>query len=246
MKLPDFLIIGAMKAGTSSMHLYLGHHPDISMSRPKEIDFFARYYHRGLDWYMGHFSGGVNGESSNSNLKAHRWPEAAARIRRHIPEARLVCVLRNPVDRTLSHYLHNWRVGRETRPFAEAAGPEGEIFHTSRYGWQLDHYLAHFPREQLLLATTEELDRDPESVLRRIFRFVGVDDSVPIDTSRRFNVTAVKLAKTGLTVPDDPDLVVAGDEASLAPQARERLAARLRPDVERLRAVWPEFPGWQL
>src|SRR5688500_17742284 len=118
MQLPSFLIIGAMKSGTSSVHRYLGQHPDVFTSQRKELDFFNRHYDRGLHWYMRQFGPGVAGESSPNYMKAHLWAETAGRIRKHVPDARLVCVLRNPIDRTLSHYLHSVRQGRETRSFS--------------------------------------------------------------------------------------------------------------------------------
>jgi hypothetical protein len=246
MKLPDFLIIGAMKAGTSSLHRYLGQHPDISVSTPKELDFFSRHYDRGLGWYRQQFSGAVSGESSTSYLKAHLWPETVARIRADLPHARLICVLREPVDRALSHYLHNvWR-GRESRPFTQAVTPDSNIFMTSRYGWQLDRYLAEFPPERLLLVTTDELDHSPKRVLRRILRFLGVDEKARIRTSKRHNVTATNLAAARATVPPDPVLVAERRRFGLTPAARATLAAQLRPEVDHVRKVWPEFAGWQL
>ena len=245
LKLPDYLIIGAMKTGTSSVHRYLCQHPAVFPSKSKELDFFTTHYRRGLGWYMQNFRGDVSGEASPNYMKLHLWPKTAARIREHVPNARLLCVLRNPIDRTLSHYLHNvWR-GRESRPFSVAVRPDSNFVMTSRYSWQLDHYLNHFPSEQLLLVTTEELDRSPDRTMSRILQFVGVDDAVAIDTSKRHNVTNVKLAAAGAPVPADPAISVA-DRIRLTADARAGLAAEFRPDVERLKSVWPEFPGWQL
>lgn len=249
MRLPDFLIIGAMKAGTSSVHRYLQQHPDVLASTRKEIDFFSRHYRRGLPWYMRQFGTGarVAGESSPNYLKAHLWPEVAARIHRDLPAVRLVCVLRNPVDRTLSHYLHNvWR-GREARPFSRVVEAAGNIVATSRYGWQLGHYLGYFPPEQIALVTTEELDRDPQGTLQRLLRFIGVDgDTGAVDTSQRHNVTAANLADAGARVPDDPGLVADGDRIRMSAELRAALAERFRPDLDALRSSWPRFPGWDL
>jgi hypothetical protein len=247
-KLPDFLILGAMKSGTSSLHRYLEQHPEVSASQRKELDFFAGRYERGIHWYKKRFGDGIAGESSPNYLKLHLWPEVPARIREHVPDARLMCILRNPVDRTLSHYLHNvWR-GREARPFSVATAPGSNLVKTSRYGWQLDHYLAHFPAEQILLLTTEELGADPQWTLRRALRFIGADDRVPIDTSQRHNVTATNLATAGARVPEDAELVVEADRIRLTPEARARLAPEFKADLDQLRArpAWSGFRGWGL
>lgn len=250
MRLPDFLIIGAMKAGTSSLHRYLEQHPDVFASNRKELDFFTRRYEQGLTWYRRRFPAGdqVAGESSPNYLKAHLWPETAERIRTHLPDARMLCVLRDPVDRTLSHYLHRvWR-GRESRPWREALVPGCNVLQTSRYGWQLRHYLDHFPPEQILLLTTEGLARDPAGTVGRALRFIGVDDTVPIDTSQRHNVTAVNLQEAGAPVPEDPGIVIdaATGRSTLTAAARATLADEFRDDLAQLRSWWPEFPGWQL
>jgi hypothetical protein len=235
-----------MKSGTSSLHRYLQQHPTVSASKPKELDFFTHQYGRGLSWYLDKFGDGLAGEASPNYMKAHMWPDTAKRIRDTVPGARLVGVLRNPIDRTLSHYLHNVIRGREKRPFSRAVTPTSNIVRTSCYGWQLDHYLAHFPPEQLMLITTEELDRHPELALRQILRFIGADDNVPIDTSQRHNVTARRLAEADAAVPADPELIIGADQITLAPPARARLADIFRPDIDLLRSTWPQFPVWSL
>jgi hypothetical protein len=246
LRLPGFLIIGAMKSGTSSLHRYLGQHPDVFVSKRKELDFFSYRYEQGFGWYMRQFRAGVAGESSPNYLKLHLWPETAERIHRHLPHARLICVLRNPIDRSLSHYLHGvWR-GRTKRPFARAAAGDSNIVMTSRYGWQLGHYLKYFDPDQLLLVTTEQLRADPTGTTGRVLRFIGVDDRAPVDTSQRHNVTSANLAGAGKPVPADPSLVVEGGRVALSPRERARLAELFQPEVDQLRSTWPRFPGWQL
>jgi Sulfotransferase family len=234
-----------MKSGTSSVHRYLGQHPAVFTSTPKELDFFTRNYQRGPDWYMRKFRGAVSGETSPNYMKLHRWPRTPARIRKHVPDARLLCVLRNPIDRVLSHYLHNvWR-GRESRPFSAVVESDSNFMMTSRYGWQLERYLAHFPADRLMLVTTEELGQWPDRTMRRILRFLGVDDTIALDTSERHNATSVNLGEAGTRVPADPGISVT-DEVRLTAEARARLALEFGPDVEKLKRAWPDFPGWSL
>lgn len=249
MPLPTFLVIGAMKAGTSSLYRYLVQHPAIPAATKKELDFFNKHYDRGLDWYRRQFGDGVAGEASPNYLKAHLRPEVAARIHHHLPDVRMVCVLRDPVDRALSHYLHNVGKGRLTKPFSEAATANGNIVTSSKYGWQLDHFFRYFADEQIMLLTTDEFDRSPVEVTRRVWRFIGVDDSFTPDTSQRHNVTAQKLAQQEAQVPPDPSGLATRDDGRLAPtpQMREKLAAEFREDLARLQAARPDFTHqWEL
>ncbi len=239
-----------MKSGTSSLHDYLGQHPDVFTTRRKELDFFCRKYQRGLPWYETQFRSSDDskavGESSPNYLKAHIWPKTAARIHQVIPDARLICVLRNPIDRTLSNYLHDVRRGREKGSFSRQIATESKILMTSRYAWQLERYLEFFDPTQITLAGTEDLAREPERVLSRLFRFIGVDDGIAIDTSQRSNVTAARLAASGRTVPDDPALVVDDNGVSLTDPMRAQLAEIFAPDLARLYELWPDAPRWDL
>ena len=153
--------------------------------------------------------------------------------------------MRNPIDRTLSHYLHSVRQGRETRSFSKLISVNSYVVMTSRYGWQLDHYLAHFDPDQLMLVTTEELDRNPQGTIRKLLKFIGVDDSFTVDTSMRYNVTAAKFAQSGAHVPNGPGIVVDFDQISLSPETRAALAEVFRADVAKLRSTWPQFSGWE-
>ncbi|NEE01451.1 sulfotransferase family protein [Phytoactinopolyspora halotolerans] len=250
MPVPTFLVIGAMKSGTSSLHDYLGQHPDVFTTRRKELDFFCRKYQRGLPWYEAQFARAADskaaGESSPNYLKAHIWPRTAARIHHVVPDAKLICVLRNPIDRTLSNYLHDVRRGREKGSFSEQLATDSKILMTSRYAWQLERYLALFDPAQITLVGTERLAREPQQVLTHLFRFIGVDDGVAVDTARRSNVTASRLAASGRTVPDDPALVIDDNGISLTDTMRARLAEIFAPDVARLSELWPDAPRWDL
>ena len=117
--LPNLIIIGAMKCGTSALHQYLDQHPDIAMSKEKELDFFIedRNWRKGLDWYRSMFpdSGVVRGEASPDYTHYPAIPGVPERMHTVVPGAKLIYMVRDPVERMLSQYMHNRWTGIETR-----------------------------------------------------------------------------------------------------------------------------------
>ena len=183
MALPNLIIIGAMKSGTSSMHNYLDAHPEISMSRRKELNFFSfdRHWARGEDWYGHHFSSteAIRGESSPSYSKFPKVPHVPERIKKVIPSVRLIYLVRDPVARIVSHYMHRRDEGKENRSLDEALSQfEGnQYIDCSRYHMQLQRYLEHFPQSQILVVSAEDMKENRHETLRGVFRFLDVDDS---------------------------------------------------------------------
>ncbi len=181
--LPNLVVIGGLKCGTTSLHHYLGLHPEIGMSRPKELNYFVEELNWGLgeDWYASHFSAAdrVRGETSPHYTNEPRFAGVAERMRRVLgPDAKVVYVVRDPVDRLLSHYLHNVGGGYERRSMAEALGdPESAYVRRSLYAIQADPYLDHFGAGAIAFVTREELRDEREETMRRLFEFVGVDPS---------------------------------------------------------------------
>lgn len=180
--LPNLIVIGAMKAGTSSLHHYLALHPDVSMSRQKELNFFERSWERGIDWYEAQFPDAtpVRGESSPNYTKYPRHgAEAPARMHSLVPEARIVYLVRDPIARIVSHYVDAYSFGRVSRPLAEELETaEGDHFVAcSRYHMQLSRYLVHYDLAQVLVVTSEHLRERRGDALREVFRFLGVDES---------------------------------------------------------------------
>ncbi len=196
--LPDFLVIGAQKAGTTALYAYLRWHPGITGPSWKEVSYFDRHWWRGPAWYRGQFPVGAGdqlvGEASPSYLF---HPLAPGRARSLLPGVKLIALVRNPVDRAYSQYQHEVALGREALSFEEALAAEdertrGEVErlltdprafshawwdHTyaarGRYAEQLERWLAAFPREQLLVVATEELGERPAETYGSILAFLG-------------------------------------------------------------------------
>jgi hypothetical protein len=186
-RLPDFLIIGAAKCGTSTLFRYLRRHPAVFGSEPKEPCFFdpAVSWNRGFDWYRGLFAGArddqICGEASTNYTRFPQVPGVPERIREAIPEAKLIYLVRHPVERAYSHYLHRHTKelhhGEPIRtPFEEFVVRDPMCLDGSDYALQIERYLERFPREQLLLLRMDELRRSPRELLTRVQRFLDLPE----------------------------------------------------------------------
>jgi hypothetical protein len=212
--LPDFLIVGTQKGGTSSLYAYLAAHPQVMPPRrgaavdddhPKELHFFDYNYSNGVAWYRAHFPpraalqlrGAITGEASPYYLY---HPHAPRRIAEVVPQAKLIVLLRNPVDRAISHYWHEVKLGEETRPLGEALDPAVEqerlrrekervqrdptyfshvhMHHAyldrGKYVEQLQRYHAFFDREQMLVMPSETLFTRTQATLDTVTNFLGL------------------------------------------------------------------------
>jgi len=214
--LPDFLVIGAARAGTTSLYRYLKSHPQIYLSPIKEHKYFAypetrpilvgphrttpivwklEDYRRLFQTRAGEIAAG---EMSPQYLYTECSPAA---IRKLIPEAKLIAILRDPAERAFSHFCHNRSGGIESlSDFRAALAAEDEriaqgwwpAFHYRNRGYysrQLRRYFALFPREQMLILFFDDLVADCHEFLRKICAFLGVDENQPFDTSERDNAT---------------------------------------------------------
>lgn len=217
--LPDFIIIGAQKAGTSSLYHYLVQHPHVMAARKKEIHFFDRHWPEGESWYRASFPtasqlkreaervGGtvLSGEASPSYLF---HPLAPARAAQLVPTAKLIVLLRDPVERAYSHWRMEHRRGVDTLSFPEALEAESERTEAEyekvansddyfsralrRYSYaargyyadQLKRWFEHFPREQFLILDCGRMFRDPVSIYATTLQFLGL----PETTSVQFDV----------------------------------------------------------
>lgn len=179
--LPTFLVIGAMKAGTTSLYHYLRNHDEIFMSRIKELDFFVETHNwtRGLDWYRRQFCEGASaparGEASTLYTKYPEHRGVPERIAAVLPDVRLIYVVRHPIERLRSHYQHRVLTGAETDPPEVAVLQNPVYLDCSRYAMQLEQYLEHFPREQILVVTSESLRAERAATVKEVYGFLGVD-----------------------------------------------------------------------
>jgi hypothetical protein len=188
--LPNLIIIGGLKCGTTSIHHYLGLHPEVQMSKPKELNFFVSElnWDLGLDWYRGRFDDRfrVRGESSPHYTNVPRFAGVAERIHQHVPDAKLIYMVRDPISRVLSHWRHARGAGYEPQEdIGEGLSvPDTGYVRRSMYWLQLQPYLERFDRSQIAIITQEELHADREGTMRAAFRFAGVDDGF---TSEQFD-----------------------------------------------------------
>jgi hypothetical protein len=273
--LPDFLVIGAYKSGSTALHEALRAHPQVFVPAQKGPSFFAfdgvEEPDRPLPpgtvrrWedYRALFDpapeGDVRGEVSPEYLAN---PRAAGRIRERVPDARLVAILRNPVERAFSDYLMYVRDGLE--PEADfgraldaqeerrrAAVPTGYYVETGFYGRQLRPYFEAFPRERIQVHLFEDFASDPGAVLRSLFAFLGVDPALGEAPERAVNVSGVPrnavvaaavrggrrlapLLPSGVRRRAKAALARGLDRPELAPEHRRRLVDLYREDVAEL------------
>jgi hypothetical protein len=184
MKQPDFIIIGAMKSATSSLHVQLGAQDGIFMSEPKEPNFFSDddQHKRGTDFYLGLFAGAAKtdlcGESSTHYTKLPDYPQAVSRMKALLPSVKLIYVMRHPVERLISHYVHRWTEKVIRCDIDDALDRHPELIYYSRYGYQLEPYFEAFGRSSVLPVFLAALERRPQIELERIARFIGHPASV--------------------------------------------------------------------
>jgi hypothetical protein len=239
--LPDFLVIGAMRSGTTSLHERIIQHPGVRAAIKKEIHFFDLEYSQGLSWYQAHFpsrnalqrAGKITGEASPYYLF---HPLAPIRAAQAVPRVKLIVILRNPIDRAYSHYWHGIRHGYENRTFEEAVDQEAAALsgeeerlvaepgyysrahhlhsYLSRglYADQLARWRAVFPAEQFLVLENTRFAREAESETNRLWQFLGLAPAA-VRPARRMNKAAYP---------------------EMDPATRNRLAAYFKPANERL------------
>jgi hypothetical protein len=276
MTLPNFVVIGAMKAGTVSLRHYLDDHPDVFVGnggRFGEPNFFIAEHNwpRGHGWYESLFDGAGTaaaiGECSPSYTWAHVYRGVPERMARLVPEARLVYLVRDPIARMQSMYMHQVSAGRERRR-PEVALLDDRYLGPSLYGFQLAAFLDHFDRGQVLVIASEVLRDRPHEALSAVFSHLGVDPAA-VDPGKRYQ----DHRSTDKPVPRLHDLKwlprrqvkldprwrpdqrtglarllttrqARADDSAIPPELRERLAERLAADVDRFEnLIGHQVPG---
>lgn len=269
--LPNTVIIGAMKCGTTSLHEYLSCHPEVSMSARKETNFFVerQNWSKGLGWYRQHFQERtrVIGEASPNYARYPVFTGVPERMHMVVPGAKLIYCVRDPIKRMLSHYIHSYSLGRENRPLEQAlCEPElNPYLLCSSYYYQLEQYLRFFDPKQIRLVVLEELYNDPQGTMQDVFSFLGVDPTFS-DESFRSASRTMPAAETRRRSPLKSWMVrknVRGfywlerhtpwvfgrpiPKPKLSRELRDELSERLGPDVAALRTFSGlDFSSWSL
>lgn len=248
---PSFFIVGAEKAGTTSLHDYINQHPAVVESHRKEVQYFSRYFYKSWGWYRAHFpfrrhlEKKICGEGSPYYMFHPYTPE---RIHSTLPNARIIMLLREPITRSVSQYYHEVAKRRETLSLEEALAAEpqrtaGELermstptylpfrhehfsyIAKSTYADQVQRYFDVFPRDQVMVIQSERFFRDTAAVVREVFSFLRIDPSfVPPDLA--------------------PANVSTRKKESLLPETRQRLERYFAEQNERLFDLIGERYDW--
>jgi hypothetical protein len=246
MTLPNFMIIGVAKAGTTSLYHYLDQHPQVFMCPDKGTNFFgyedARHWRwldesaapslqnfpvRSMQEYLVRFSGVKNeiaiGEVSPQYL---RCPTAAQRIYDCIPNVKLVASLRNPAERAFSGFLMRTRRGEVVKAYDEELTPESSHVRESFYYRRLKRYFDLFPKEQIKVYIFDEFKKEPSKVIADLFAFVGVDHTFQPDMTTTHNPAAVPKIRILNRLFFDPNLIRI--TKSLVPAGMQEMAKKIQ------------------
>lgn len=269
-RLPDWITIGAMKAATSSLHRYLAEHPQISTSEPKELDFFVekKYNELGIDWYRQQFTDPPNalsaGESSVNYTKVHEFPGVPERMHRHLPDVKLIYILRDPIKRAESQWIHSVGAGEWRGDFdSSVADPQTSLpIQGSCYWKQLQEFLKFYDPSQIKIMSYEQLSAEPHAAVREVLEYIGLDSdwTHPLigkkihDSKKKMRPNAL-----GMLFWEDrvrrrrirkylPYLTCSPiKKPEWNPELRARAEEVLRPEVEQIREfTGMDFPEWSL
>jgi len=181
---PDFIIIGAMKSATSTLHEQLSLQPGFFMSTPKEPNFFSDdpIYDLGIEWYADLFAEAkeddICGESSTHYTKLPHYPFTIDRMKAYLPSLKLIYVLRHPIERLVSHYIHQWSQNVIKTDINQAIDEFDELINYSRYSMQLIPFIQAYGAENILIVFSEAFRVRPQHELEKVVHFLGYNHAV--------------------------------------------------------------------
>jgi hypothetical protein len=236
---PAFIIIGAMKCATSTLAAQLGAQPGLFMTDPKEPNYFSDdpVFARGPEWYASLFAGAaagdIKGEASTHYTKMPTYPATLDRMKAALPELRLVYMIRNPIPRIVSHYIHEWSQGVVAGSLEDALTSMPELVDYGRYGWQIAPFVEAYGRDAILLTSLERLKLDQTAELARVAGHLGhTGPTAWVEDLSEQNVSADRVRRLPLQglIVDNP--VATALRRVLVPKAlRTRIRnARKMPD----------------
>lgn len=266
--LPTFLVIGAMRCGTTSLARYLGAHPEVFIAPVKEVHYFDRNYELGERWYRDQFKG-YDGEPQLGEATQNYLydPEPFERLADLLPDAKLVVSLRDPVERAYSHYWHKVARGREPLSFEDALDAEAarlasgdpeardhfSYLDRGHYLPQLERVVSRYPREQVHVLLFEDLRDRPTETFQQLCRFLGVADDVvpdvigePMNVYGRFRSLRVQQVARRLPAPLAKVVGRLNTDRSGYPPLDPHLRRRLVDQLAGERAALAEWLGRDL
>ena len=169
--------IGAQKCASSWLHSVLATHPQVGASRPKEIDFFSYYFDRGFRWYESHFPVGKKLRFENAPSYFHD-PRAPGRLRAYAADAKIIALLRDPVERAYSNHLHEVIKGHiPAVSFREGLANNPSYLEQSCYNTNLSRWYDAFPKDQIKVVIAEDIGTNPKETARSIYEFLDLDSN---------------------------------------------------------------------
>ena len=236
MALPDFIIVGAMKCGTSTLAAQLAAQPGLFMTTPKEPNYFSDddVFAKGPEWYRSLFDaaapGDIKGEASTHYTKLPRHPDALPRMRKMLDAPKIIYLIRNPLDRAISHYIHEWTMGVMSKDIQKAFATHEELAAYGCYADQIAPYVDAYGTENVLVLSLEAMKSAPQQVLERSCEFIGYQGSPAwVEEQAQVNVSSERIRKFPLhgLVFDNP--VAAALRRTLVPQSlRDRLKKKFQ------------------
>lgn len=271
---PDYIIIGAMKCGTSTLAAQLGGQEGVFMTTPKEPNYFSDddVFTLGQDWYAGLFADAavndIKGEASTHYTKLPTYPDTVSRMQAVVPQPRLVYMIRDPMVRLVSHYIHAWSEAETAQPLEQALSDMPNLVDYGCYGMQIAPFVQAFGAKAILLTSLERLKSDPEAELARIARHIGhVGPTAWQEEAATQNVSSERMRKLPLQgllidnpvaralrrtlVPKSLRAAVRQtrqmtDRPSIPSSHRAALEARFLEDRAQLAAIFPDDPSLML